>query len=254
MDDLWDFISNPLGGVLTWVRTSAVDLIQTFISDWFTIMWDVMGFMSEIDLPALMNPTNSYSKLVGFTAGLAIFVALALFLFNVIKGFIDTARGKPGSNPVTAAVNLGKSILSIFVFGTLTWTAIQLVDQLSAGMIKIVAGGFIQGSEKLTTTLTIAVDGLVVSTAAGAPAMGVLAVAIPGIILVAGVIMVILSLFIRQTLLLVIFALMPLALAGFAGGDLTRGWPRKMIAFLFALIVSKLVLVLVVSIAIALLT
>ncbi len=133
-----------------------------------------------------------------------------------------------------AALGLAKSVLGSFLVITLTATLLEVVDQLSVGIIQATGTTLEEMGGKigvlvagLTAIITIFLSFLAICAAA----------------------MVWFSLLIRKALILVAVVMAPIALSG-ASWDATKGWFGKWASFVLALIFSKLVIVVVFLVAI----
>src|SRR5699024_7616785 len=172
--------------------------------------------------------------------GIGIFIILIFFCFQLILGLIrrdPTALSR-------AALGAGKAVLGSFVVITLAALALEIVDQLSIGIVQ--AAG--ETTETMGDKIVLLAAGLSAINIS-APGVGAIVTIFLGGLMVAAVAIVWFSLLIRKALLLIAIVLAPLAFAG-AAWDATRGWIGKWAAFVLALIVSKLVLVVVFLIAI----
>ncbi|WP_166998736.1 conjugal transfer protein TrbL [Paramicrobacterium fandaimingii] len=216
----FDWLAEALGGAAGW-------LIET--------MWSVFDSTTLVDLTG-----TGYTSVYNLVFGVAVFVVLLFFCFQLILGLI---RRDPTAL-TRAALGTGKAILGSFVVITLTTLALEIVDQLCVGIVQ--AAGETTGTmgDKIAL-LAAGLAGINIS----APGVGaIISIFLAGL-MIAAVAIVWFSLLIRKALILIVVILAPLAFSGSAW-DVSRSWVGKWAAFLLALIVSKLVLVLVFLIAI----
>jgi type IV secretion system protein TrbL len=109
---------------------------------------------------------------------------------------------------------------------------------LSDGVVQYTMGTNIQGlGSKLTFTKLAAIENPAVTL-------------IFAIVILCAVVVVWAAMMIRKMMLIISAVLAPLAFAG-ATSDLTRGWVRKWIEFVAAMVVSKLLLVIILSIGVS---
>ena len=216
----FDWLAQAMGGAAGW-------LIEA--------MWAVFDTTTLVDVTA-----------VGFTAvynlifGIGVFLVLIFFCLQLITGLIKrdpTALSR-------AALGAAKSVLGAFVVVTLTALALEIVDQLCIGIIQ--ASG--ETTETMGDKIILLAAGLAGINIA-APGVGAIVTIFLAGLMIAAVFIVWFSLLIRKALLLVGVVLAPIAFAG-ASWDATRGWIGKWAAFVIALIVSKLVLVVIFLLAI----
>ncbi len=216
----FDWLAQALGGAAGW-------LIET--------MWTVFDSTTLVDLTG-----DGYVSVYNLVFGIAVFVTLLFFCFQLILGLI---RRDPGAL-TRAALGTGKAILGSFVVITLTTLALEIVDQLCIGIVQA-AGETTETMGDKIALLAAGLAGINIS----APGVGaIISIFLAGL-MIAAVAIVWFSLLIRKALILIVVILAPLAFSGSAW-DISRSWVGKWAAFLLALIVSKLVLVLVFLIAI----
>ncbi|GAA1519222.1 type IV secretion system protein [Nocardioides humi] len=216
----FDWIASAMGEAAAWL---------------FESVWAV------IDTTTLVDVTSAeYVGVYNILFGVAVFLMLLFFFLQLITGLIrrdPTALSR-------AALGLAKSILGSFVVITLTALALEIVDQLCVGIIQ--ASG--ESMESMGDKIALLAAGLTAINI-GAPGVGaVITIFLAGLAIAAAFI-VWMSLLIRKALLLVAIVLAPIAFSG-ASWDATKGWIGKWLAFVIALIVSKLVLTVVFLVAI----
>jgi hypothetical protein len=198
-------------------------------------MWKVFDSTTLVDVTA-----KGYLDVYNLLFGIGVLIVLLFFCFQLILGLI---RRDPSALS-RAAFGAGKAVLGSFLVITLTATALEIVDQLSIGIVQ--AAGETTGTmgDKIAL-LTAGLTGINIA----APGVGAIVTIFLAGLMICAVAIVWFSLLIRKALLLVAIVLGPVAFAG-AAWDVTRSWIGKWAAFVVALIVSKLVLVVVFLIAI----
>ncbi|MGK4217684.1 conjugal transfer protein TrbL [Kocuria marina] len=198
-------------------------------------MWTVFDSTTLVDVQS-----QGYLDVYNLLFGIGVFIVLLFFCFQLILGLI---RREPAALS-RAALGAAKAVLGSFVVITLTATALEIVDQLSIGIVQ--AAG--ETTETMGDKIALLTAGLTTINIA-APGVGAIITIFLAGLMICAVAIVWFSLLIRKALLLVAIVLAPIAFAG-AAWDVTRGWIGKWVAFVVALIVSKLVLVVVFLIAI----
>ena len=198
-------------------------------------MWKVFDSTTLVDVTA-----KGYLDVYNLLFGIGVLIVLLFFCFQLILGLI---RREPSALS-RAALGAGKAVLGSFLVITLTATALEIVDQLCIGIVQ--AAGETTGTmgDKIAL-LTAGLTGINIA----APGVGAIVTVFLAGLMICAVAIVWFSLLIRKALLLVAIVLAPVAFAG-AAWDVTRSWIGKWAAFVVALIVSKLVLVVVFLIAI----
>ncbi|WP_442867656.1 conjugal transfer protein TrbL [Citricoccus sp. NR2] len=203
--------------------------------------WLFEAVWSVFDTTTLVDVTSSeYVAVYNILFGIAIFVMLIFFCLQLITGLIRRDRTALSR----AALGLAKSVLGSFVVITLTALLLEIVDQLSIGIIQ--AAG--ETTESMGDKITLLAAGLVGINIAAPGAGAIITIFLAGLAISAAAI-VWLSLLVRKALLLVAIVLAPLAFSG-ASWDAAKGWISKWAMFVIALIVSKLVLVVMFLVAI----
>ncbi|UTT52023.1 MULTISPECIES: conjugal transfer protein TrbL [Microbacteriaceae] len=198
-------------------------------------MWTIFDSTTLVDVQS-----QGYLDVYNLLFGIGVFIVLLFFCFQLILGLI---RREPAALS-RAALGAAKAVLGSFVVITLTATALEIVDQLSIGIVQ--AAG--ETTETMGDKIALLTAGLTTINIA-APGVGAIITIFLAGLMICAVAIVWFSLIIRKALLLVAIVLAPIAFAG-AAWDVTRGWIGKWVAFVVALIVSKLVLVVVFLVAI----
>ncbi|XPP27886.1 MAG: conjugal transfer protein TrbL [Leucobacter sp.] len=216
----FDWLASTMGQAAGW-------LLET--------MWQVFDSTTLVDVTS-----DGYLDVYNLLFGIGVFVVLLFFTFQLVLGLI---RREPAALS-RAALGAAKAVLGSFVVITLTATALEIVDQLCIGIVQ--AAGETTGT--MGDKIMLLTAGLSTINVA-APGVGAIVTIFLAGLMICAVAIVWFSLLIRKALLLVAIVLAPIAFAG-AAWDVTRGWVGKWAAFVIALIVSKLVLVVVFLIAI----
>ena len=216
----FDWLAQAMGAAAGWL---------------FEAVWSVFDTTTLVDVSS-----EGYVSVYNLVFGIAVFIMLLFFCLQLITGLVKrdpTALSR-------AALGLAKSVLGSFVVITLTGLALEIVDQLSIGIIQ--AAG--ETTESMGDKITLLAAGLAGINIA-APGVGaIITIFLAGLAISAAAI-VWLSLLIRKALLLVAIVFAPLAFSG-ASWDASRGWISKWAMFVIALIASKLVLVVMFLVAI----
>ncbi|MES2093480.1 MAG: conjugal transfer protein TrbL [Actinomycetota bacterium] len=216
----FDWLASTMGQAAGW-------LIKT--------MWTVFESTTLVDVQS-----PGYLNVYNLLFGIGVFIVLLFFCFQLILGLI---RREPAAL-ARAALGAARAVLGSFVVITLTATALEIVDQLCIGVVQ--AAG--ETTATMGDKIALLTAGLTTINIA-APGVGAIVTIFLAGLMICAVAIVWFSLLIRKTLLLVAIVLAPIAFAG-AAWDVTRGWIGKWAAFVVALIISKLVLVVVFLIAI----
>ncbi|MGX5696231.1 conjugal transfer protein TrbL [Agromyces soli] len=204
--------------------------------------WMFEAVWTAFDTTTLVDVTDpSYLEVFNVLFGVAVFVTLLFFFLQLITGLIHR---DPTALP-RAGVGLAKSILGSFVIVSLTALLLEITDQLSIGIVQA-TGNTMEG---MGDRIALLAGGLATVNIAG-PGIGAIVTIFLSALAISAAAIVWFSLLIRKALLLVALVFGPIALAG-ATWEVTKGWLGKWIAFVAALILSKLVLVVIFLVAIA---
>ena len=201
----------------------------------FQSVWSVFNSTTLVDVTS-----DNYLKVYNVLFGIAIFIMLIFFFLQLITGLLR----RDATALHRAALGLAKSVLGSFLVITLTATLLQIVDQLCVGIIEATGTTLNEMGAKIgalaigLTTITIP-----------SPGVGAIITIFLSFLAIAAAAIVWFSLLVRKALLLVGIVLAPIALSGTVW-DATKGWVGKWAAFVIALIVSKLVIVVVFLVAI----
>lgn len=203
--------------------------------------WIFQGVWALFDSTTLVDITGAgYVGVYNVMFGIAIFLMLIFFCLQLITGLIrrdPTALSR-------AALGLAKSVLGSFLVITLTATLLEVVDQLSIGIIQATGTTL----EEMGGKIGVLVAGLTAINLA-APGAGAIITIFLSFLAICAAAIVWFSLLIRKALILVAVVMAPIALSG-ASWDATKGWFGKWASFVLALIFSKLVIVVVFLVAI----
>lgn len=195
-------------------------------------LWQELDTATSLDLdsPQLLREMAA-------TAAIAAVLCLGLFVIQVAASVL---RREP------AGLTRGLSGLVVSFIGSAfalvaTRALLGAVDALSAGVVAYTLDTNIAGiGAMLEFTKLASVQN---------PAVALLFSAV----ILAAVVIVWAAMMVRKMMLLIAAVLAPLAFAG-ATADITRAWTRRWIEFVCAMVVSKLLLVIILSIGVSVLT
>ncbi|MFB7891206.1 conjugal transfer protein TrbL [Microbacterium sp. NPDC056044] len=203
--------------------------------------WFFQAVWAVFDTTTLVDVTGGqYVQVYNLLFGVALFVMLVFFCLQLITGLAHrdpTALSR-------AAIGLGKSVLGSFVAITLTATLLEITDRLAIGIVQA-TGNTMEG---MGDRIALMATGLVAINITSPGVGAIMTIFLAGLAIAAAAI-VWFSLLIRKALLLVAIVFAPIALAGFSW-DAARGWFGKWVAFVVALVFSKLVLVVLFLVAV----
>jgi len=217
----FDWLANAMGSTAAWL---------------FESVWETFDTTTLVDLT---DPT--YIDVYNVLFGVAVFVTLIFFCLQLITGLVHrdpTALSR-------AAIGVAKSVLGSFVIITITGLLLEITDQLSIGVVQA-SGNTMEGMGNRIALLAVGLTAI----SPGAPGVGAILTIFLAGLAISGAAIVWFSLLIRKALLLVAIVFGPIALAGVTW-DAAKGWFSKWVAFVIALILSKLVLVVIFLVAVA---
>jgi type IV secretion system protein TrbL len=204
--------------------------------------WLFESVWAAFDTTTLVDVTDpAYIDVYNVLFGVAVFVTLVLFCLQLITGLVHrdpTALSRAG-------LGLAKSVLGSFVIITITGLLLEITDQLTIGVVQA-SGNTMEGMGDRIAMLAVGLTAINV----GAPGVGAIVTIFLSALAISAAAIVWFSLLIRKALLLVAIVFGPIALAG-ATWDAAKGWFTKWVAFVIALILSKLVLVVIFLVAVA---
>lgn len=200
----------------------------------FETVWTAIDSTTLVDVTA-----PAYVSVYNIMFGIGILVALIFFFLQLATGAI---RRDPGGLK-HALLGLARAILGGFLVITLTATLLEVTDQLTIGVVQ--ASG--ETMETLGDKIGLLIFGTLPFTLT-APGVVVLLSIVLGFMSIAAILILWFSLLIRKALLLVAVVVAPLALSGTVW-EHTKGWAGKWAAFVVALAVSKLIVVVIFLVA-----
>lgn len=214
--------------------SNAVDSAFTRVANSFsevamnatTWLWKQINDATTLDLqdPKLLRE-------IGTTAAIAGVLCLGLFIIQVITSVLRREPGGLGRALTGLVISFVGSALAIAT----TRTLLGVVDALSAGYVQHALGTNVEGlGQKFAFTQLANVQ---------APAATLLL----SLVILIAVVLVWAAMMVRKMVLVIAAVLAPLAFAG-ATADITRAWVRRWIEFVCAMVVSKLLLVIILSI------
>ncbi|TFC86328.1 conjugal transfer protein TrbL [Cryobacterium sp. TMT4-31] len=217
----FDWLANAMGSAAAWL---------------FESVW------AAFDTTTLVDVTDpGYIDVYNVLFGVAVFVTLVLFCLQLITGLIH----RDPTALARAATGLAKSVLGAFVLITITALLLEITDQLTIGIVQA-SGNTMEGMGDRIALLPAGLTAVNVA----APGVGAIVTIFLSALAISAAAIVWFSLLIRKALLLVAIVFGPIALAG-ATWDAAKGWFAKWVAFVIALILSKLVLVVIFLVAVA---
>lgn len=232
------FVCDAVGGVVHKAADAGFDAIANSFADaaktlceW---MWSAISTTTTVDL------TGDWFKAdLKLTAALAGVMVTALFVMQLIKGALlrdphALARSLTGA---------GMAFLGAAGAIIVTETLLALTDALSNGVVHL-------AGQKDLASMGKALTPVEVLTSSGFTPALVIALSV---FFVIGSVMVWAVFIIRKALIIVAAVFAPIAFGG-APADATRGWVRRWVEFTLAMVFSKLVVVLIFTIALSLLT
>lgn len=217
----FDWLAYAMGSAAAWL---------------FEAVWSAFDSTTLVDI---QDP--GYIAVFNVLFGVAVFITLIFFCLQLITGLV---RRDPGALS-RAGLGLAKAVLGSFIVITVTGLLLEITDQLAVGIVQA-TGNTMAG---IGDRIALLVAGLT-TISITAPGVGAIVTIFLAGLAISSAAIVWFSLLVRKALLLVAIVFGPIALAG-AAWDATRGWFAKWAAFVVALIVSKLVLVVIFLVAVA---
>lgn len=217
----FDWLAHAMGAAAAWL---------------FEAVWAAFDTTTLVDLS-----DQGYIAVYNVLFGVAVFVALIFFCLQLITGLVHRDPGALSR----AALGLAKSVIGSFVLVTITGLLLEITDQLAIGVVQA-SGNTMKGMGDRIALLAVGLTTVNI----GAPGVGAIVTIFLSALAISAAAIVWFSLLIRKALLLVAIVFGPVALAG-ATWDAAKGWFTKWVAFVIALILSKLVLVVIFLVAVA---
>lgn len=217
----FDWLAHAMGSAAAWL---------------FEAVWDAFDTTTLVDLT---DP--GYIAVFNVLFGVAVLLALIFFCLQLITGLVRRDAGALSR----AALGLAKAVLGSFIIVTITGLLLEITDQLTIGIVQA-SGNTMEG---MGDRIALLASGLAAINI-GAPGAGAIVTIFLSALAISAAAIVWFSLLIRKALLLVAIVFGPVALAG-ATWDAAKGWFSKWVAFVIALILSKLVLVVIFLVAVA---
>jgi type IV secretion system protein TrbL len=227
---------NPVCRIGEIAASAANDAFSNF-AGWFgkaasqatTWLWAEIGSATSVNLD---SPQLGADLLA--TSAIAVVLSLALFLVQVITSVL---RREPSGLARALKGLVVALVASVFAL-SVTRILLGVVDSLTEGVVSYTMGTNIAG---LGAQLAIVnIEGV------ANPAI----VLLFSLVILAAVVVVWAAMMIRKMMIIIAAVLTPLAFSG-ATADLTRGWVRRWIEFMAAMIASKLLLVIIFMIGIS---
>jgi len=228
-------VENVIGSVGSHVAGSVFNQVAKAFGDaaakvtgW---MWTVIAGTTTVDLSG-----GWFHSTLGITATLAGVIVLAIFVLEAVKAAL---RREPGALS-RSALGVGAGVLgSVASIGVLE-ALLAATDSLSNGIVRTAGLGSL---DKLGKEV--------------APAGAIAGIGEPALILMLGLGFLIASFFVwalfiaRKAMIIVAAVFAPVAFSGSAA-HATRGWVRRWVEFTLAMVFSKLVVVIIFTLAISL--
>ncbi len=220
-----------------YVAGGAVDMMTSWVSD--TAQWilnRVVSFIDRTTTPRL--DAAWFVERYRFMIGLAALVLVPMLMVAAIRSIVMQDAGQLLRS---FFLHLPLAILSTFIAVFLVQAALAITDSMSDAVASGVAGDVSSIFDGAGATLTESVG------VAGVPSF---AIFIGSVILIIGSLFVWLELLVRSAAVTMTVFFLPLILAGLVW-PVTARWTRRAIEVLAAIILSKFVIVAVISLATA---
>jgi hypothetical protein len=233
-------VASKAGDVVTapfrYAANSAVDGITAWVAD--TARWIVGRVISFIDTSTTPSLDAAwFSERYRFMVGLAALIILPMLLMAAIRAVMT----QDASQLIRSfLVHLPVAVLGTFAAVVITQSLLTITDSLSQAVSEGVGQDATSIFDSIGSTLG----------ASGIPGVPSFAIFFVSLILILGSFLVWLELLVRSAALTVCVFFMPMFLAAMVWPATSR-WTRRMIETLAALILSKFVIVAVISLATA---
>lgn len=236
-------VAGKAGEVLTapvrYAASSAVEAVTSWVAD--TAQWilkRVIDFIESSTTPTL--DADWFSERYEFMVGLAALVLVPMLIIATIRAVVTQDVGQLVRS---FFVYLPASILGTFVAVTITQALLGATDALSASVARNIAGDVSEIFDSVGSSLSKSVG-------VANPALPSFAIFFGALLLIIGSFFVWLELLIRSAAVTVAVFFLPMILAGLVWPAAMR-WTKRLIEILVALIISKFVIVAVMSLATA---
>jgi type IV secretion system protein TrbL len=220
--------------------TSPLDCLAGAVADAagaaFRWLWRNIDTATAIDLVPLFHPfTGGGQSLMDVTIEIAALVGLALFFVQIALSALRAEPGGVGRATRGLATAYLGSIVAILSIPLLDAAITQVCD----GIVKTVTGKDLSGFGH-TLAVAMSLNGL---TGAGLPIVLILV----GFAIIVSAVIIWAAMMIRKMLVVVAAIFAPLAFSG-ATADMTKNWMRRWIEVTLALLFSKLLLVIIMTV------
>lgn len=236
-------VAGKAGEVLTapvrYAASSAVEAVTSWVAD--TAQWilkRVIDFIESSTTPTL--DAEWFSERYEFMVGLAALVLVPMLVVATIRAVVTQDAGQLVRS---FFVYLPTAIFGTFVAVTITQALLGATDSLSASVARNIAGDVSEIFDSVGSSLSNSVG-------VANPALPSFAVFFGALLLIIGSFFVWLELLIRSAAVTVAVFFLPMILAGLVWPAAMR-WTKRLIEILVALIISKFVIVAVMSLATA---
>jgi len=223
--DVLDLIGHVGSSVATSVFSGIASSFGNTADSAINWLWQQLSSSTTVSLGGA-----NFQLDLGIVVSIAVVICLGLFVIQMAVSALrrdagGVGRGLRGLVIATVGCAITLATLNVLLAG---------VDQLCVGIVKVATGGTI------ATLGTKIIGGAVFATAFASPAT----VLILSLFAIVAVAIVWFALVIRKMLIIITAIFAPIA---FAGGvaDLSRGWVRKWLEAMLALVFSKLILIII---------
>lgn len=236
-------VAGKAGEVLTapvrYAANSAVDSVTSWVAD--TAQWilkRVINFIEDSTTPSL--DADWFTERYEFMIGLAALILVPMLIIATLRAVVTQDLGQLVRS---FFVFLPVAILGTFAAVTITRALLSVTDAMSAAVARKIAGDVSGIFDSVGSTLSNSVG-------VANPALPSFAVFFGALLLIVGSFFVWLELLVRSAAVTVAVFFLPMILAGLVWPAAMR-WTRRLIEILVALILSKFVVVAVISLATA---
>lgn len=236
-------VAGKAGDVLTapirYAANSAVDSVTSWVAD--TAQWilkRVINFIEDSTTPSL--DADWFTERYEFMIGMAALILVPMLIIATLRAVVTQDLGQLVRS---FFVFLPVAILGTFAAVTITQALLSVTDAMSAAVARNIAGDVSGIFDSVGSTLSNSVG-------VANPALPSFAVFFGALLLIIGSFFVWLELLVRSAAVTVAVFFLPMILAGLVWPAAMR-WTRRLIEILVALILSKFVVVAVISLATA---